>query len=535
MTLKEWLNNLTYNTTKDIWKLTGLDTDSNLDVLNKYFGKGDYSSESKRESLRQRAIVSNSGDDILAAIGSSDMYNYASDDDAGKQQTIDFLNRLQTLDQRQYDAKLTKEARQYDSPQSQLARLMSTGLSRDAALSIISGGTGVTVQNNAQPVPTDASMFPSLSNLNKVQSVTSSIGAACQIVNTALGAASFGISLPSMFSANSISQSQSRMLGAQVSAMNDIGKISSLATEAIRSGSVKTDSLLDRDSFISAMDGIYKGNADYESSLNSLLSNPYGTQMLDSYVNQNFSTKRVRPTADFVQKATAAALNDFYASQLNVDTMSANLSKIREETNRIVQEITQSDLTFPDILQHYDDEHREFDARIAQIEQSTSNLVKSGYILDSERVQKEQENYIRSWTVKNYEMNGDDYNTASALELSIKLNSLSAADSEEAKLAVFESIVDNKKSARCLAAVNLLSAQGSSDFMSNHPEIQPLIGMVDNTNWMQLYQTYLQSKGIKGLWNGLPQDMKGQLSDFMRIAGSRGDDPLHIMQDVFYK
>lgn len=74
-------------------------------------------------------------------------------------------DRQLTLDQREFDWNRLLDERNYDSPSAQLMRLMSTGMSRDAALAAISAGMngGSGVGGSGQPVVSPVASAPSVS------------------------------------------------------------------------------------------------------------------------------------------------------------------------------------------------------------------------------------------------------------------------------------------------------------------------------------------------------------------------------------
>lgn len=55
---------------------------------------------------------------------------------------MNLLSYNTTQEQRDYDYRMLNESRQYNNPQNELARLMGAGISRDAALQLMSGSAG---------------------------------------------------------------------------------------------------------------------------------------------------------------------------------------------------------------------------------------------------------------------------------------------------------------------------------------------------------------------------------------------------------
>ena len=124
--------------------------------------------------------------------------------DVSKQLLDQLINYAVTLENRGYNEQLRDEQRVYDAPSSQLARLMGAGISRDAAIQMISGsgssgGSGVPFSD---PAAASASSIPATqSDLNKAQSDAAyaniGLGAISSIANIAgaIGSlGSFGVS-----------------------------------------------------------------------------------------------------------------------------------------------------------------------------------------------------------------------------------------------------------------------------------------------------------------------------------------------------
>lgn len=134
-------------------------------------------------------------------------------DDWNKQLLDMLLSYGSTVENRQYNEKLRDEQRNYDLPQNQLARLMSAGVSRDAAIQMLSGsggsgGSGAAPYSDAAGVP--EGIAPSQSRLNGVQADTAVVNTVFNAVGTVCSAVgslgSFGVSASQMVAQRDLTQ-----------------------------------------------------------------------------------------------------------------------------------------------------------------------------------------------------------------------------------------------------------------------------------------------------------------------------------------
>lgn len=138
-----------------------------------------------------------------------------------------------TQDKRQYDWSLLQDARRYDSPTNQLARLMGAGISRDAALQMMSGsgsGTG-SGSANGEPITNSAADAPSMSatsgthNLNIANTILGGIDTLSSLVST-------GLSIPQSISQIKILRNQAYMTQKQREAYDDASQAFYLLSSA---------------------------------------------------------------------------------------------------------------------------------------------------------------------------------------------------------------------------------------------------------------------------------------------------------------
>lgn len=160
-----------------------------------------------------------------------------------------------TQEQRQYDKSLQADQRLYDTPTNMLARLMSAGISRDAALQMLSGGAG----GSGAAVPygqtgNQASLLPaSQSYANDVQAKTAIANTVFSGIGALSGLVSLGFSIPQAIQqVNALSMqnfmSQKAMIGLKAAddvlgALQGAVQIGALSTEDMDGFSNATDAL----------------------------------------------------------------------------------------------------------------------------------------------------------------------------------------------------------------------------------------------------------------------------------------------------
>lgn len=113
------------------------------------------------------------------------------------QQMVEYYKQLEA---RGYNQQLLQDQRIYDSPTNQLSRIMGAGISRDAAIQMLSGagaGAGAGIPFQAQAGGEGSLIAPSQSKVNQIQGVTSVFGAIAQTAGAIGALGSFGMSAAS--------------------------------------------------------------------------------------------------------------------------------------------------------------------------------------------------------------------------------------------------------------------------------------------------------------------------------------------------
>lgn len=118
-------------------------------------------------------------------------------DDWNKQLLDSLLNYSLTQENRLYNEGIRDEQRLYDSPLNQLLRLTGAGISRDAAIAMLSGsGSGVGSAIASQPAVAAPGIAPSQSKLNGIQGQTAIANTVLNGINTIAGLVGVGMSIP---------------------------------------------------------------------------------------------------------------------------------------------------------------------------------------------------------------------------------------------------------------------------------------------------------------------------------------------------
>ena len=154
-------------------------------------------------------------------------------DDWNKQLLDTLTNYLLTLENRNYNESMRDEQRIYDSPTNQLARLMGAGVSRDAAIQMLSGGS--------QPIQSDApsaaeGIAPSQSRLNGINAALAPIQTAFDAISAVGGLVSLGFSIP-----QAVQQTRSLKYGnfmnqQQQNAFNSVNSLTNALQTAVSNG-----------------------------------------------------------------------------------------------------------------------------------------------------------------------------------------------------------------------------------------------------------------------------------------------------------
>lgn len=242
------------------------------------------------------------------------------------------LNHAITQENRNYNEGLRDEQRIYDSPTNQLARLMGAGISRDAAIQLLSGtGAGGSSVPYSEPAAETQGLLPSESQKNALES---KLG----IANTVFGGVSaltslvnLGFSIPQSLAQTSYLKAQAFMSNADAKAFNGAGR----AYSVLKGINASADAFSSLSSATKAItDAANNGNEIAAQFVNS-------GGIADLYGNAPLSSKHILDT----YKADNEGVNwnkQYFAAtrrmEAEADFAELNITALGEEINKTVAE-----------------------------------------------------------------------------------------------------------------------------------------------------------------------------------------------------
>lgn len=173
--------------------------------------------------------------------------------DWNKQVLDTMLQYMMMQNQRDYDRSVLEEQRAYDNPQTAMLRLMATGMSRDAAMQMLSGSTGAAgaaaLVGSGSGISTPQGVSATQSTANTMQAAK----AAFDIIGTAGSLVSLGFSIPSAISQANILANSAFMSTEQRAGYDAAKKVSSFFSNGLASGDIAADLV---DGFSNATDSL---------------------------------------------------------------------------------------------------------------------------------------------------------------------------------------------------------------------------------------------------------------------------------------
>ena len=154
-------------------------------------------------------------------------------DDWNKQLLDTLLNYKLTQENRSYNESMRDEQRLYDNPLNQLARLMGAGVSRDAAIQMLTGGS--------QPIQSDApsaaeGIAPSESKMNGINAALAPINTAFDALSAVGGLVSLGFSIPQAIQQTRALKYGNFMSQQQQNAFNSVNSLTNALQTAVSDG-----------------------------------------------------------------------------------------------------------------------------------------------------------------------------------------------------------------------------------------------------------------------------------------------------------
>ena len=269
-------------------------------------------------------------------------------DDWNKQLLDSMLAAASEQDARNFNIKMRDEQRVWDSPTNQLARLMGAGISRDAAIQMLSGGSSGSGAGSVTgaAAPMSSGIPASQSTLNDIQGKTAIAGVVFGGLSAVTGLASLGISIPS-----AIAQVTAMNIGNALNEKTLIGLQSADALMSAFENAIETGvlSTADIDGFKNGTDAINYAFEHKDTDVfrplfeNGSFANVYGTKLGREMFSQLWKTVRSSQTdGTILDNYIKQQELQNVISQLQTEQIGAEISKIGSEESLNYQSVIES-------------------------------------------------------------------------------------------------------------------------------------------------------------------------------------------------
>lgn len=245
-------------------------------------------------------------------------------------------DRQLTLDQREYDWNMLQDQRIYNNPTNELARLMGAGISRDAAIQLLSSarsgaGSGVSGGSPVTQQPTSPGQVSGTPGTLASNIAFNTIGAVCDLVN-------MGFSASQSYAQTQFIKNQNYLTEQQIGAYNDASKafniISASGTEINEktfgsvNDTIKTIQTLADSGNEAAAAFISEGGHK-----RLRLSSPYSSQFLNSLYRNERDSKDYNTSFEAeIRRQNAQA----YLNEVNADKILTEIPLIEAQINEVV-------------------------------------------------------------------------------------------------------------------------------------------------------------------------------------------------------
>lgn len=267
----------------------------------KFLNRGNGLNGSTAADLGAAGLYGTRGDDYLMQL----LYQqYITSKDTGA--NADELNAaiykemlayFKMLEQRGYDKDALNEQRQYDSPISQLMRLMSTGMSRDAAIQALTGGQDAALVGSGAGTETTPTLSPQEVRSQQIQNGLGIFNAAVGTLGTIGQLTSLGFSIPQAIHQTQVTKAAATMSQEQVKAYQSVNAV----TSALDTFGNSVGSIADLQGLTNA-DDAYKFMQDHQDSalfkplfdsgaINGTFGNTIGREMFNNFWREKFSSE----------------------------------------------------------------------------------------------------------------------------------------------------------------------------------------------------------------------------------------------------
>lgn len=289
--------------------------------------------------------------------------------DWNKQLAEALTNYILKQEQRNYDAAWRDEQRLYDNPQNALARLMGAGISRDAAIQMLSSGagsSGATAQGDASVMP--EGIAPSQSALNETQSKTAIANSVFNGINTVANLMSLGFSAPASVAQATALGIGNAMSSKMLTALNSADAVTQFIGDSIQTGAITQQQVDDCSTADDALNLIGSmGDASAQFMKSPEYATVYGTQMGREQFNRSWS--------NFRSSRDEGKILDEYLAQQKLNTIRGAL-----QNEQIGKEMELMDAQKLLATQ----EAQESIARIVLIRAQVSNLKQQDRLIDEQ-------------------------------------------------------------------------------------------------------------------------------------------------------
>lgn len=196
------------------------------------------------QNLVSGVVHGRSINEILAGMGLGGMMTGAKD--SYMQWIVEqLLKNAQTQEIRDYDKRVLDEQRIYDNPTSQLARIMGSGISRDAAIAMMSGGSG-TGSSSASPLIGSGTQSALASTVDPNEVLNAQLNKANTIMNAFATVASFakmGVSLRQMSAQTAGQELSNQLTEKQIQGINDANTVANTFSNLVADGTITAETV----------------------------------------------------------------------------------------------------------------------------------------------------------------------------------------------------------------------------------------------------------------------------------------------------
>lgn len=413
-----------------------------------------------------------SGDISSSDVAGSILHIFTDNKEDVRENETNFANYLKDLEQRNYNERMLSDQRQYDSPAAYLNRLMSTGLSRQAALELIKGGVPST---QALTAPEGSPVVASGIGAQKAAANAQlGLGIASTVVSTIASIASFGIAAPAAIASAGLTAAGALAAKRANEAQEASAAFNAAVFEEQQSNPDFDPSTMSFDQVAQHM----AQNDKYAPMVRSLHSSPGAYRIASENYNTRFSNTDVRTQ---VRRSLAA----LQAEELQPKLITQQIAGLKAEIDKTFAEIESISLDNDFSKDTYDMKLLQFsnatDMSSEQAEQSRLTTDSLGYEVGSAKARLSMINIA----AKRMQLTADDMDATAVAECARKLKLALAENTPEAIKNACDEILDNSYYSRALAAFNVMRANNLQSIVGS-PQGSQLLELDNLLNTLNL-------------------------------------------------